>query len=258
MRASAGWILFAVAAMPPAMAAVAADAVRLEQADVFAADGARLLYRESHYVLRGDRPQRWVLYRCPDGRAFARKQVQATPLPMAPSFALVDGRDGFAEGVRGSGASRIAYAGARDAQAAAPVAVPANGVVDAGFDVAVRTHWNDLMRNRTVRLQFLVPSRKRFFPVRVERVGGIAWNGIPAERLRMRVDAWFGFAVPAVELVYSRADQRLLEFKGTGNVRDANGRNPQVRISFRAAPTDVPLGDLAAARALPLDGGCRF
>lgn len=258
MRARAGWTLFAAFAMPPAMAAGMGDAVRLEQADVFAADGTRLLYRESHYVLPGDRPQRWVLYRCPDGRAFARKQVQATPSPMAPSFALLDGRDGYAEGVRGAGGSRVAYAGVRNAQASASVAVPANGVVDAGFDVAVRTHWNDLMRDRTVRLQFLVPSRKRFFPVRVERVGQNPWNGIPAERLRMRMDAWFGFVVPAVELVYSRADQRLLEFKGTGNVRDAHGGNPQVRISFRAAPTDVPLGDLAAARAASLEGGCRF
>lgn len=258
MRASAGWMLFLVVATPRAMAAVAGDAVRLEQANVYAADGARLLYRESHYVMRGDRPQRWVLYRCPDGRAFARKHVWATSMSMAPDFALVDGRDGYMEGLRGGSQSRTVYAGAGGHGSSASVRIPVNGVVDAGFDLAIRMHWGDLMGGRVVRLQFLVPSHLRFFDVRVARIGDLRWNGIPAERLRMRLDAWFGFAVPAVDLVYSRAEQRLLEFKGTSNLRDALGRHPQVRISFAAAAGAASLDELARIRREPLEGRCRF
>ena len=74
----------------------------------------------------------------------------------------------------------------------------------------------------------------------------------------MRLDSWFGFAVPEVQLVYARADQRLLEFTGTGNVRDARGGNPQVRIGFLAPAREAGDADIAALRAEPLAGRCAF
>jgi len=50
---------------------------RREQADVYAAGSQRLLYREEHLVQPGASPERWVVYRCPDGKPFARKRVAA-------------------------------------------------------------------------------------------------------------------------------------------------------------------------------------
>lgn len=233
----------------------AAAPVRREAAEVRAAGSARLLYRETHWVLPGDSPQRWVLYRCPDGRAFARKQVLGAG--MAPDFALEDGRDGYAEGARG-GRAPIVYVREDGQRRERPLPAPAGAVIDAGFDAAVRAHWTDLLAGRAVRLQFLLPSRQRYFPVRVQRIDSIDWNGIRAERLRMRLDAWFGFAVPDVQLIYARQDRRLLQVDGTGNLRDARGRYPQVRIAFAAAAADADAADVEAARRLPLDGRCPF
>ena len=186
---------------------VDAAAVR-EQAEVSAAGGGRLLYRETHYVQPG--AGRWVLYRSPDGRAFARKRVHASRQPSQPAFDLHDGRDGYREGARGGGATREVYSGRPAALSARAVRGPADGVIDAGFDAAVRANWDALLRGESVRLQFLLPGRQRFFPVRLRHAGSIDWKGMPAERLRMRLDAWFGFAVPAVSLVYARGDRRLL------------------------------------------------
>lgn len=245
------------ALVAPASAA-GSGSIRREQADVTTPDGARLLYRETHYVLPGASAGRWVLYRCPDGAPFARKQVHGTARAMAPGFDFEDGRDGHREGVRSEGGAFSVYAGDPGTPEATALTVPDNGVIDAGFDAAVRSRWSELMRGVPVRLQFLVPSRKRFFPVRVQRVASVDWHGIPAERLHMTLDTWFGFAVPDVGLVYGRDDQRLLEFAGTGNVRDARGRNPQVRIAFEQPPVDVAIAELAAVRTLPLDGRCRF
>ena len=222
-------------------------------AEVRSVDGARLLYRESHFVRVGARSERWVAYRCPDGAVFARKHVDGAS--SAPAFALEDGR-GYAEGLRGSGNTRGAYVrkdGDRDERS---VRVPADGVVDAGFDAAVRAQWDALMRGQSLRLQFLVPSRQRFYPVRVERAGSLDWRGIPAERLRMRLDSWFGVAVPDVNLVYARDDRRLLEFAGTGNIRDARGGNPQVRIAFEPRARAADDGQVAALRGDPLRGRC--
>jgi hypothetical protein len=220
------------------------------------ASGARLLYRETHYVLDAPAAERWVLYRCPDGRPFARKRVRGGGL--APDFAYEDGRDGYVEGVRSDGTRRTAYAGRPGAAVTSLPEAPADAVIDAGFDAAVRARWGELMAGRVVRFRFLVPSRQRFLPVRVRRVAALAWQGQRAERLRMSLDAWFGFAVPDVDLVYARDGGRLLEFHGTGNVRDARGRYPQVRITFTSPPVAATPVDLAAVGRAPLDGRCHL
>ena len=241
-----------------ACAPAGANALR-EDARVHAVDGGKLLYRETHWTTAGPKPERWVLYRCADGRPFARKRVVAAVSPASPDFALEDARDGYREGVRGATGGRSVFVRAPGkAESSRTVSIPEDGVIDAGFDAAVRRHWRTLVSGVPLRLQFLVPSRQRFFPVKVQRVASIDWNGIPAERLRMRVDAWFGFAVPEVNLVYARDDRRLLEFAGTGNLRDGRGDYPQVRITFDQAPQAATTQDIADARALPLSGRCKF
>lgn len=237
-----------------------ADAAALlrEEARVLAADTGRLLYRETHWRAPGTSPTRWVLYRCADGKPFARKRV-AGGTPASPDFSLEDGRDGYREGVRSASGKRAVFVREPGrAETSRTLAVPAGGVIDAGFDAAVRRHWPALMRGEAVRLQFLVPSRKRFYPVQVRRAGATEWNGIQAERLHMRLDAWYGFAVPDVALVYGRDDRRLLEFAGTGNVRDARGRNPQVRVVFDRAARTASQGELDSAIAAPLAARCDF
>lgn len=236
-------------------AVCAADGLtRREEAQVFARDG-RLLYRETHWSAGGDDPRRLVLYRCADGRPFARKRVLAQGSPLAPDFELVDARDGYREGVRTLGAVREVRAGQSPGIA---VSVPANGVIDAGFDAAVRRHWDELMAGQTVRMQFLVPSRQRFYPVTLRRDAAVDWRGVPAERLRMQLDRWFGFVVPPIFVTYARDDRRLLEFAGTGNLRDTQLDFPQVRIAFAPERLAAAAGEVAAAQALALDGRCRF
>jgi hypothetical protein len=228
---------------------VEAQTLHREDAEVFPRDGGALLYRESHWVDESAaQPRRLVLYRCRDGRPFARKWVQTGERPQAPDFAYEDGRDGYREGVRGRGAQRVVYAGSREAQ----LQVPADGVIDAGFDAAVRANWEPLVAGQGVALHFLLPSRQQFVPVRVQGVGATSWHGVAAERFRMRLDRWFGFAVPAVDLVYARDDRRLLEFAGTGNVRAADGSNPQVRIVFAAHPQTSTVTEMNEAAGLTL------
>jgi hypothetical protein len=239
-------------------AAMATPMTQRADATVFAADG-RLLYRETHWSADDDDPQRLVLYRCADGRPFARKRVLANGPPQAPDFELEDARDGYREGVRTRDGRREVHAGPTDGRASvATLVVPADGVIDAGFDAAIRSHWNALMAGQTVRMQFLVPGRLRFYPVRVRRDASLQWQGVPAERLRMQLDAWFGFAVPAVMVTYARDDRRLLEFAGTGNLRDARQDFPAVRIAFAPRRAPASAAEVAAAESVALVDSCRF
>ena len=232
----------------PALAS--AQTVQRQEGRAYAANGDTLLYRETHWLQGSQQAQsRLVLYRCADGRPFARKWMTPQGSPQTPDFSLEDGRDGYQEGVRGDGAGRSVYV--RDSADAAPVSrtldVPAGAVVDAGFDVAVRRHWAELLQGRAVAFQFLLPSRQRLVPLKLQRTGALTWKGQPAQQLQMKLDAWFGFAVPAVTLVYASADQRLLQFSGTGNVRDHNGRYPQVRVEFPTPPVAATAAELATA-----------
>ncbi len=225
-----------------------------ELAQALAREDGRLLYREEHWHLADG--GRLVLYRCPDGTPFARKTVAAGPSPEAPDFAFEDGRDGYREGVRSGPDGREVYVreGADAPERHAPLHMPADAVVDAGFDAAVRLRWDALAAG--TRLSFLLPSRLAFVPVRIVDRGRAA-AGAPTRQLRMTLDAWFGFAVPAVDLVYDASSRRLLTFSGTGTIRDGRGRHRPVRIVFdAAAPAAAPADALAAAQRSGLDGRC--
>ena len=236
-----------------------AQTVQRQEGRAYAASGTALLYRETHWLQGApDAQSRLVLYRCADGRPFARKWMTPQGSPQTPDFSLEDGRDGYQEGVRGNGIARTVYV--RATAGANPVSrtldVPSGAVVDAGFDAAVRRHWVELLGGQPVAFQFLLPSRQRLVPLKLQRTAALTWKGQPAEQLQMKLDAWFGFAVPAVTLVYARTDQRLLQFSGTGNVRDHNGRYPEVRVEFPSAPVAASAAELATARGEALVKTC--
>ncbi len=220
----------------------------------YAPHGGAERYREEHWVIRdGGQQTRLVLYRCPDGAAFARKWVRGAVDDPAPDFALFDQRDGYREGVSTRPDGRHVYVQARagatmQSQILAPAADP---VIDAGFDAWLRAHWDP----PATPLQFLLPSRLDWVPLQVQA------RDAPesGERsFRLRLDAWYGFAAPPLRVTYDSGTRRLRRFEGVSNLRDANGGTQTVRIEF---PPDAVLAppsrqDQDAAAATPLTGRC--
>ena len=255
LSALLGGVLVMLGAGP----AAARAPVLAQDALAHSREGGALLYRESHWLYReGAAARRLVLYRCPDGRAFARKTVLERAAPQAPDFDFEDARDGYREGVRSTPGGRVVYVRPR---AGAPlrerrVDVPPNAVIDAGFDASVRQHWDRLRAGRELAQPFLVPSRMDFIPVRVRPGPQVEWRGTPAQRMTMRLDRWYGFAAPSMELTYASADRRLLEFAGIATIRDATGRHQDVRIVFPQALAPADAGALQRALASPLVSRC--
>lgn len=216
--------------------------------------GGRLLYREAHYLdTRAAVPRRIVLYQCPSGRAFARKTVDGAG--GAPSFAFIDARDGYQEGVRMQGGAREVFwqASGTSATRRLPVEKTGASVFDAGFDAYVREHFDSLRQGKALRARFLVPSRLSAIGVSVKPV-----SGAPAGHLdlRTRLDAWFGFALPELRLRYRIADHRLVRFEGIGTIRDASGAHGKLRIDFAQAPVAIDEQELRRARDAPLGAAC--
>ena len=246
-------LAFAAALIILPDSALAAGDVQRYTGEAFDAKG-RLAYRETHYLdRRTAQTQRVVVYQCPDGRAFARKRVAGAGV--APDFRFVDGRDGYEEGVAGAGSGREVFwrTGEGQAMRRKPVAQLRADVFDAGFDAFVRRHWDNLARGETVRAQFLIPSRLEALPISL-RPDPSAPRGELA--LRMRLDAWYGFAAPELRLRYRVQDRWLASFEGPGTIRDARGKHQPVRIEFARAPQAASVADLQAAQARPLASSC--
>lgn len=161
---------------------LSAAAVRRVDGDAFDGDSGALRYRESHWLL--DDGARLVLYRCPDGRPFARKQVDGGGT--SPDFSLIDGRDGYREGVRHRDGVREMFQLAPGKPERRTTLPPGAGarVIDAGFDTYLRAQW-DAIASAPQKVDFVLPSLQRQLRFRVERMGDAAGQ----RRFRISLDA---------------------------------------------------------------------
>lgn len=244
-------------------AACADDAAPVEHYEglAYAARNGELLYRESHWLYGQDgQRRRLVLYRCSDGTPFGRKQISDGNGALAPDFDFVDARDGYREGVRSNTAAREVYwqAAADKPAKQESVVLGPQAVADAGFDALVRQRWDELAAGDAVRAAFLVPADFNFLPLVLRKDKSA--SGAEFSAFRLRLQAWYAFALPEFVLVYRNSDRRLRRFEGISTIRDSQGRRQNVRIEFGEAQDTLPASpaDVAAAAAEPLTNRCRF
>jgi hypothetical protein len=245
------------------MAFVAADSARCVAAaekyngDAYDVAGGSLLYRESHYRFTVDgMAQHLVLYRCADGRPFARKLLRDDGDAQAPDFDMADARINYREGVRRRGNKREVYVQRTldTPEQAELLSMPADGVIDAGFDEYVRRHWDALAAGSTLTLPFLVPSKRMFYSFKLAKVENA--NNASNLTIRLSLGAWYAFLLPHIDVVYDRASRRLLRYEGVSNIRDDARKNYNVRIEFPVAPTSATPEQIDTASADALTGSC--
>lgn len=240
----------------------AAGAAERYQGTAYVRGTDHLAYRETDWLfMRDGVAQRLTLYRCTDGRPFARKQVHEAPNGISPDFEFQDARDGYREGVRTDGGARQIFV---QQKAGAPTVVhplPADsrGVIDAGFDAFIRAHWQDLAGGASTRIPFLVPARFKFLDFRIAGTSAGTVDGRPIRELKMTLAAWYGFALPSIELAYDAEGRRLEEYQGIGIIRDDSGHNQDVRIEFPSASRQdlVPDDEVNRAASEPLSSSCQ-
>jgi hypothetical protein len=195
----------------------------------------RLLYREAHLIRRdGERPiERMVLYRCPNGVAFARKTVDYRRSTLAPEFELIDVR-GYREGLRREGGKTLLWSGADAPRALGTSNTPL--VADAGFDEFLRQRWSQLAAGQSQPLTFAVPAFGRSLPFKIRSAGDRLEGGHRMHRFELRLDNLLGMVASAIQVDYDANDRRLRRFTGPTNIRDARGDQIEARIDFPQAP----------------------
>jgi hypothetical protein len=245
-------IVLAVACGPASAALLSA------QGDARDPASERLLYREDHLIRRdGARPlQRLVLYRCADGTAFARKQVDYRDSRTAPAFDLVDARDGHREGLRRAGGKVSVYSGARSAVLAAGPGDAAL-VADAGFDEFLRQRWDALLAQGALPIRFAVPSHARDLKFNVRSLGESRIDGKPVQTFQLRLGGLLALVSPRIDVAYSADDRTLRRYTGLSNLRSDAGKPLEVRIDFAKPPRPTPGTQWQAALDAPL-AGCKL
>ncbi len=214
-------------------------------------DSNRLLYREAHLIRReGARTlERLVLYRCPNGVAFARKRVDYRGSAFAPEFDMVDVR-GYREGLRREGGQTLLWTGTKAAKALAATKSPL--VADAGFDEFMRQQWAPLTAGRPQPLAFAVPAYGRSLPLKVRSTGTLARDGDRLHRFELRFDGLLGLVASTIRVEYDTQDQRLRRFTGLTNIRDAGGEQIEAEIDFPQPPRAADAQRWQAALTEPL------
>ncbi|MGI8561367.1 MAG: hypothetical protein ACR2J7_08035 [Luteimonas sp.] len=202
----------------------------------------RLLYREDHLLRRDDDVpvERVVLYRCPDGTAFARKRVDYRDSRIAPAFSLVDARDGYREGLRRTGDKVSIYSGKRSA----PLQGDTRGVAlvaDAGFDEFLRKHWDALHAQDSLPIRFAVPSHVRDLKFNVRSLGRGTVAGVPVQTFQLKLGGLLALVSPRIDVAYHAGDRSLRRYTGLTNIRSNDGKPLEARIDF-ANPAQAVAG----------------
>lgn len=247
--------------MVAAMSAGAASGADFYRGYAYTAEDHKLLYTESHWIYeQGGVGHRLVIYGCADGQPFARKWVDTTPGTATPDIDMLDGRDGYREGVRTAAGKREVFsqASATAAEKHAPLASPPNAVIDAGFDAFVREHWDALSSPGVDPLPFLILSRLSYVDFSAKKLRDDQADGRATRWFRLQLAGWYAFVLPHIDVAYDAQNRDLLEFRGISNIRGAGGRNLTVTIQFPAKEhrQGVDQAEVQQAGAAPLTGRC--
>jgi len=204
----------------------------------------------------GKLAERVVLYTCRNGTPFARKTVSYVD-DLAPNFELDDTSNGLVEGIRaGDGQRVVFFRGGRADQERSKVLPKVPGLVaDAGFDEFVRANWQALSSDQSVNIRFLIPSRLDEMGFRIGELQRGDVDGAPVEVFRLKLSGFFGWFLPGIDVSYSIKDHVLMRYVGVSDLRDSDGDNMKVAITFhpsdRKPATQADVDSALRARLAP-------
>ena len=173
-----------------------------------------------------------VTYRDTNDQLVATKSLDYARHPYAPAFRFSNQRTGYQESVEwlDDGRLRLTHQdkGARRQEKILQVGEPV--VADAGFNNYIRDHLPALLQGETLAFNFLNPARLDWFRFTATLISqtpqAVTVKVAPANTL-------LSWLVSPIELVYSKTDQRLLEYRGLTNISLDGSSNVSGNIYYQ-------------------------
>ncbi|MEI7011169.1 hypothetical protein [Leptospira licerasiae] len=197
-----------------------------------------LLYKDFHEEVweNGRHVSSIITYKDAEGKTFAKKKISFSKSRTIPEFELEDYRDGYLEGgtlLDGNYVKLFARRKLSDTIQEKSIDGSGLSALDGGFDYFVIDHWDELMSGKKINFHFLVPVERDKFQFSVEKIKEGEYKGKPALFLRMKIaSAILSVFVKPIDLVYDMESKRIMEFRGTSNINDENGKSYKVKIVY--------------------------
>ncbi|GBF39850.1 hypothetical protein [Leptospira johnsonii] len=198
-----------------------------------------LLYRDFHEETweSGRHISSIITYKDPNGKTFAKKRISFLQNRTLPEFQLEDYRDGYLEGGILQKGNLVKLFFRRKLEDAIQEKSVDSGnhlsAMDGGFDYFVIDHWDELRAGKKIKFNFLVPVETDKFEFVAEKTKEGEYKGKPALFLRLKIaNAILSVFVKPIDLVYDIESKRIMEFRGTSNINDENGKSYKVKIVY--------------------------
>ncbi|MDT0634158.1 hypothetical protein [Spectribacter hydrogenoxidans] len=212
----------------------------------------RFAYTEHHEQMLDDagRPVDWtVTYRDPDGEVIARKTLDFSHNEFVPVYRMRMIDSGYVEGIErdASGWRMFRRDGENAEHETEPFELTDNLAADSGFHPFLQSRFDTLMDGETRHFRFAAAGRQSAFDLQVARIEDTKFEGETAVRFEAELDMWLvSFFVDSLVLTYDPHTRELLEYRGIGNLHDAEGETYPVRVAYYSEPPDEA-GDVATS-----------
>ncbi|MBB88243.1 MAG: hypothetical protein CMP06_13255 [Xanthomonadales bacterium] len=185
------------------------------------------------------------------GEKIAEKRFIPGNNPSVPGYDFKMLTTGYREGIENvDGPNIILYRQKpdEDSKTTKKLEPRSQACADSGFDQYVREHWDTLQSGERLKFQFIAAGRLSAYAFRAEKTGESSFEGQPAMDLKVALDSVFGVFVDPLRLTYSLDSQQLLEYRGIGNMQNADGKVYPVRVSYYSETPSEAKAAVAAAR----------
>jgi hypothetical protein len=180
------------------------------------------------------------LFKDPQGRLMAERDLDYTRFPYKPDYVFKDLRNGYEEGSRVDGdVVRVYY---RDSLKAAPkekaLKVPEPCVVNGGFNVFLKDHWKDLDAGKRIPFYMIIPARLDYyrFVAYMDAARNLTDKEAAGRKSKVVVvepqSALLRLVLTPIVITYDASNLRQIRYQGIVNVADAKGRSLRVRIDY--------------------------
>lgn len=198
--------------------------------------GKRLYYdHHEEFYENGKHIYSLIEYKDVNGKVFAKKKIVFQKNPIRVDFKLEDFRDGYIEGadVVGNKINFIYRKNNKEEIKEASIPIPANAVIDGGFDYFVRENWDQILAGNKKILNLCAPSQQDCFKFVVFKTGETKRGEIDVISMKVELNnpVLAAFVKPIL-LVYEKDTKKLLQYDGISNINNEDGKSHVVRITY--------------------------
>jgi len=217
--------------------------------------GGDYRYTEHHEVKRsGGQITTWdVTYVGAGGKTVATKHMDFSASQTIPTYTMKLAKSGYEEGITHSGPGNNGWSMFRQDSASAKKQTKAFDIdqpmaADSGFNQLVQEHFDALQSGKTLPFKFAAAGRQSVIDLKASKVGSTTFEDKPAVQFKAELDMFLvNMFVSSLDLTYDAKTQKLLEYRGIGNIQNDQGEVYPVRVSYYSQMPDVAKQDGAPA-----------